>query len=1138
MIFSVALVSTALAAPIFVIDDGDEQMDDLVVALEDKGHIVSRSSDYGFVEYEFTGLEVDLDDFDVVFWMDGRFAAGFSMPDTGQEALLSYVQAGGGIVLFGQNGFNYTAGRHPILEPLIPLRNWPLVDAGTFSPTDETHPLCAGFSTDDELELEGGRLDLGSSAFGESLWVATDGGLIRQGAVAFEEEEGRGVQWSLWGNAGIDMWQTNWSDENVGMLLHNSVQWAGQGPPRPHAGGPYVAIAGEVVDLDGSASVARGEAGIEAYIWEVGDARWMTEDAVTPFETADLDGPMDIDVVLSVLDTNGRSRSDTTTLRLENAEPIIEDVACPETGLEGDTLAFSLDAIDPELADTLDASWWVLDVMAATGFEVELTFPQDGFYSVAARVEDDDGGTAEAACDGLLFIENVPPTIVGEPEELVDAGLGYVFTPSVDDPGVEDEHLWSVDGPDGLEVDPLTGVVLWTPALDDIGLHTVRLFVDDGRDIEVLDWAVTVRWPDADGDGVRLDTDCNDADDSVYPGAEEACDAVDSDCDGSLVDDFDDSDADDVPDCADDDADGDGYTRDVDCDDSSTAIFPGAEEACDDTDSDCDGSLVDGFADSDEDGMPDCVDTDSDGDGMSDGWEEDFGLDPDDDTDADSDLDGDGRTALEEFESDTDPTVYEGPGVPAAYSPEDGAEINAIPAQLVVVDADAPLDQPLTHSIVLAMDPTLETMVSGADDLLGLEDGVTGWTIDIELVENTWYFWTAWAEDEWTTGLAMEPSSFFVNLVNEPPGAPGINSPADGAAVDEILLVADVPADPDLDAVSIVFTLELSDGTAIESPPISGSEVTLSWAPSGVSVEDGEELCWYAVAVDEHGFEDGDLSDWADSVSEVSETACFVLDRTNLPPSAPELITPSTTLVESLTPTFVVQNGIDPEDAETTHRFQLDVVESFTSDALQETEIVSEPDGETAWTAGPVEENSRVWVRVRCSDGEQNSDWVTAEYFVSAENDAPSIPSLLNPADGVTFTDGMELTVVNSVDPEGQAVTYDFQILDLRDLVVASTSGVEQTEETTSWIPEMLEDGHYQWNARAVDTSGMASEWAEPRTLTVGSPDVVVEPSLGGTVDDEKAQGCSCGAAVKPKGFLVLFLGALVVVQRRKTPRC
>ena len=41
--------------------------------------------------------------------------------------------------------------------------------------------------------------------------------------------------------------------------------------------------------------------------------------------------------------------------------------------------------------------------------------------------------------------------------------------------------------------------------------------------------------PDADGDGVTAeDGDCDDTDPAVYPGAEEACDGVDNDCDQEI----------------------------------------------------------------------------------------------------------------------------------------------------------------------------------------------------------------------------------------------------------------------------------------------------------------------------------------------------------------------------------------------------------------------------------------------------------------------------------------------------------------------------------------------------------------------------------------------------------------------------
>lgn len=118
------------------------------------------------------------------------------------------------------------------------------------------------------------------------------------------------------------------------------------------------------------------------------------------------------------------------------------------------------------------------------------------------------------------------------------------------------------------------------------------------------------RFVDADGDGVGGDTpaacgegvptggDCDDADPAVFPGAPEACDGVDGDCDGKVDEGLT---RDLYPDL-----DGDGHGDDAaepvlgcpedgwstlsdDCDDTDPAVHPQAEDPCDDFDSDCDG---------------------------------------------------------------------------------------------------------------------------------------------------------------------------------------------------------------------------------------------------------------------------------------------------------------------------------------------------------------------------------------------------------------------------------------------------------------------------------------------------------------------------------------------------------------------
>ncbi|MFZ5476901.1 MAG: MopE-related protein [Myxococcota bacterium] len=168
---------------------------------------------------------------------------------------------------------------------------------------------------------------------------------------------------------------------------------------------------------------------------------------------------------------------------------------------------------------------------------------------------------------------------------------------------------------------------------------------------------------DPDGDGASHPEDCDSEDASVFPGAEEACDGVDQDCDGEIDEglgatwyadadadgygdlstpvvvcearagvvengeDCDDDNASVHPgavetDCADpvdyncdgsvgtDDADGDGTIACEDCDDADGTRHTSATEVCDDVDQDCDGEAdedaIDGgawFLDGDGDGF-------------------------------------------------------------------------------------------------------------------------------------------------------------------------------------------------------------------------------------------------------------------------------------------------------------------------------------------------------------------------------------------------------------------------------------------------------------------------------------------------------------------------------------------------------
>ena len=300
-------------------------------------------------------------------------------------------------------------------------------------------------------------------------------------------------------------------------------------------------------------------------------------------------------------------------------------------------------------ADAIDALTWYADSDGdsygdATSTSNACTQPT-GYLADATDCDDTDSAVHPGASETCNSIDDNCDGTVDE-DSAVDALTWYADSDG-DSYGDAASTTLACDQPIGFGTDATDcddtdsavypGATELCNSIDDNCDGTV----DEASAVDALTW-----YADSDGDGfgdsasttLACDqptgfgtdaTDCDDTDSAVHPGATELCNSIDDDCDGTT----------DEPDAADAltwyaDDDGDGYgdlasttlactqptgfgTDDTDCDDTDSAVHPGATELCNSIDDNCDGTVdeatatdaVDWYADTDGDGYGDAATT-------------------------------------------------------------------------------------------------------------------------------------------------------------------------------------------------------------------------------------------------------------------------------------------------------------------------------------------------------------------------------------------------------------------------------------------------------------------------------------------------------------------------------------------------
>lgn len=437
------------------------------------------------------------------------------------------------------------------------------------------------------------------------------------------------------------------------------------------------------------------------------------------------------------------------------------------------------------------------------------------------------------------------------------------------------------------------------------------------------------------------------------------------------------------------------------------------------------------------------------------------------------------------------------PNAPTINSPTDGATGVSTSPTLIVNNASDPNgDTNLVYDFDIASDAAF-TNIEASVTNVAQGASTTSWDSNASLSTLTTYYWRSRASDGFVEGGYVEGS--FTTIDNQPPTAPTIASPADGATLYDQTpeLSVNIASDDENDPLTYTFQLsstpDFNPGDIIESiNGVQASNGVATWQVT-TTLDWATTYYWRAAA-----------NDGTSTGSYV--TAMFMM---NSGPDAPGISSPAdgATGISSVQPlVLTVVNATDPEDDALTYAFDLATDDQF-SNILDSVTGVAEGTGSTtSWTSAfDLQPTMTYYWRARATDGFVAGPYVEAS-FETADNEPPTTPTINSPANGATICDQTPLLRINrSTDPENDPITYEFDVAsdDLFANIVASTTGETASGTTVSWtVPVALTWGEtYYWRARANDgTSTSLYVQAEftlnpiPGIPTINSP-------ADGTVD-------------------------------------
>jgi len=189
-----------------------------------------------------------------------------------------------------------------------------------------------------------------------------------------------------------------------------------------------------------------------------------------------------IEVVVTATDGRAESAPARASSQVGNRPPLLSAVYLKPKGTvrPGDTLVVDPEATDPD-NDTLryQYSWFVNGSERGQGREFATQDLRRGDRLYVEVVAGDGTGRSHPLKSRDVTIGNSLPVIAQLPHLETDSGTFRYAFEATDADGDRNLRFFLEKSPGGMEIDPITGVVVWKPKASQGGVHEVEVGVKD-----------------------------------------------------------------------------------------------------------------------------------------------------------------------------------------------------------------------------------------------------------------------------------------------------------------------------------------------------------------------------------------------------------------------------------------------------------------------------------------------------------------------------------------------------------------------------------------------------------------------------------------------------------------------------------